>query len=54
MPFMCCVLFLDSKPPCGEEKGVSETAHPGAHPFPVSAQQVPQSLPQGQSRESLF
>lgn len=28
------VLFLDSKPPCGEEKGVSETAHAGAQPVP--------------------
>lgn len=38
----CCLLFLDSKPPCGEEKGVSENTQPGAPPFPVS---LPASSP---------
>lgn len=46
----CCLLFLDSKPPCGEEKGVSETTHPGAPPFPVSHPASTQSAPHGHAR----
>ena len=46
----CCLLFLDSKPPCGEEKGVSETAHPGAPPFPISHPAGTQSAPHRHAR----